>query len=56
MFVSSGDRYSFLVLDLPLLVLREVMVAGEFIFIFYSKEYGVWESKSKYNIPILSLR
>ena len=40
--------------DLPLLVLGEVRVEGELLFLFFSGEGGVWEFKAKYHIPILS--
>ena len=41
-------------LSLPLLVLREVGVSGEFL-VFWSDMDGMWESKAKYPTPILSV-
>ena len=42
--VSSGERWRFILVALPLLVLGEARIEGDLLF-FGAGEGGVWESK-----------
>ena len=44
--VLSGERYSFIILYITLIVMREVGVAEEFIFSFWYDMEVIWDSKA----------